>query len=91
VPFLDDTADHLATTVGSDHPGGVNAGFCDGSVRFLKDTIESTPFDPKTGVVAAFFLNPATGVYTLTPGARLGVWQKLTTRNFGEVIGASDY
>ncbi len=23
----------------SNHPGGVNVGFCDGSVKFIKDTV----------------------------------------------------
>jgi prepilin-type processing-associated H-X9-DG protein len=29
-----------AITANSNHPGGVNAGFADGSVRFIKDTID---------------------------------------------------
>jgi prepilin-type processing-associated H-X9-DG protein len=28
-----------AITATSNHPGGVNVGFCDGSVKFIKDTI----------------------------------------------------
>jgi prepilin-type processing-associated H-X9-DG protein len=78
-------------TVGSYHPGGANAGFCDGSVRFLKDTIDSTAFDSATGAVPAFLYNLATDLYSITPGARLGVWQKLATRNIGEVVGADEY
>ena len=88
LPYLDATSEDWAMTVGSFHPGGANGGFCDGSVHFLRDTIESTPFDPATGAVASFALNPATQTYSLAPDARLGVWQKLTTRAGGEVVGA---
>jgi len=31
------------------HPGGLNVLMGDGSVRFIKDTIQSWPFDPNTG------------------------------------------
>ena len=58
------------------HPGGVNGLMGDGSVRFFKDSIESSPVDPKTG-----------GVDTRT----IGVWQKLASRNGGELIDADSY
>jgi prepilin-type N-terminal cleavage/methylation domain-containing protein len=43
------------------HPGGVNVGIGDGSVRFVKDTINLT------------------------------AWRSLSTRNGGEILGATDY
>lgn len=92
VPYLPGKTDEdWVMTVGSYHPGGANAGFCDGSVHFLRDTMESVTFDPKTGDVPTFLYKPATDLYSVAPGARLGVWQKLTTRNFGELIGAGEF
>jgi prepilin-type N-terminal cleavage/methylation domain-containing protein len=35
--------------------------------------------------------NTATDTYSISPGAQLGVWQKLATRNFGEIVGADSY
>jgi prepilin-type processing-associated H-X9-DG protein len=78
-------------TAGSFHPGGANVGFCDGSVRFIKDTIDSAAFDPTTGAVPAFRQDPATMTYSIAPGARLGVWQKISTRQGGEVVSADSY
>jgi prepilin-type processing-associated H-X9-DG protein len=40
--FSDDTSYHSAATMigaSSYHPGGVNAAFLDGSVRFVKDSV----------------------------------------------------
>ena len=81
----------LGQAVGSFHPGGANVGFCDGSVRFIKDTIESVAFDPSTGSVPAFLQDPTTTTYSIAPGARLGVWQKIATRNLGEIVSANEF
>ena len=87
------------------HPGGVNVGFADGSVHFIKDSISSWP------IVVANGYGPPTNYYTLnstytmtspttmlitstfsfTSNAQLGVWQKLSTRAGGEVISSDSY
>jgi prepilin-type N-terminal cleavage/methylation domain-containing protein/prepilin-type processing-associated H-X9-DG protein len=91
VPYLDGNFEKWISAVGSFHPGGANVGFCDGSVRFVKDSIESVPFDPVTGDVPAFRLDPASGTYSIAPGTRLGVWQKLATRGFHEIVAADSF
>ena len=81
------------------HPGGVNVGFCDGSVRFLKNTIDSwtIPAPQKNGIpvgtTQATLPQGVAGTYglTLSAGARLGVYQKLATRAGGEVVSADAY
>jgi prepilin-type processing-associated H-X9-DG protein len=55
------------------HPGGLNCLFADGSARFIKDTIDASPVDPAQ--------------FTPIVGTPPGVWQKLITRNGGEMIG----
>jgi prepilin-type N-terminal cleavage/methylation domain-containing protein/prepilin-type processing-associated H-X9-DG protein len=64
------------------HPGGLNIVLGDGSVRFLKETIETWPAGVATGQPTGATLNPG-GWWTNLPKA--GVWQALATRSGGEV------
>jgi prepilin-type processing-associated H-X9-DG protein len=77
--------------VSSVHPGGANCTFGDGSVKFIKNSIDSWPMDGTGWWPADLGQNWNTGAPYILPGATLGVWQALSTRNGGECIGADQY
>jgi prepilin-type N-terminal cleavage/methylation domain-containing protein/prepilin-type processing-associated H-X9-DG protein len=87
------TTNAYVSAASSMHPGGANFAFADGSVKFLKDTINTWPFDPVTGVpvgVTGDWTSYRT-LFTVAPSVRLGVYQQLSTRNLGETISSDAY
>jgi prepilin-type processing-associated H-X9-DG protein len=70
------------------HPGGLNVLLGDGSVRFIKDSIQSWPFEPLTGAPAGVTFS-AQGWWLNVPTP--GVWQALSTRAGGEIVGGGDF
>jgi prepilin-type N-terminal cleavage/methylation domain-containing protein/prepilin-type processing-associated H-X9-DG protein len=85
--MLPDLDDNYAGIASSLHPGGCNFAFCDGSVRFIKDTVGS--WNPRL-IVFSGRQNPYTGVGG-GPVPMYGVYQALHTRASGEVISADQY
>jgi prepilin-type processing-associated H-X9-DG protein len=74
------------------HPGGANFAFCDGSVRFLKDTISTWLLDA-TGTPLGATMNASTFVWSVSDPTqfRPGVYQALSTANGGEVVSADQF
>ena len=85
-----DYSDDWVEPASSFHPGGANFAFADGSVRFIKDTVQSWPVNPNGGNPNGVSEN--TGIYSYdSTKIQPGVYQKLSTRSGGEVISADAY
>jgi len=74
----------------SRHPGGMNAAFCDGSVKFIKDTINTMPYNPATGIPLGVTTD-ANGIILYPATPNWGIWQAISTRNRGEVVSADSF
>ncbi len=78
----------LVDAASSMHPNGLNVACCDGSARFVKNSINSWTLDPKTYLPVGAVSNPS-GWFAAVPLA--GVWQALATRNGGEVVASDSF
>ncbi len=71
------------------HSNGAYFAFADGSVRFLKDSIDSWATDDTGYPLGVSEDNQ--GIFHLKPGTRLGIYQMLSTRAGNVPISADSY
>jgi prepilin-type N-terminal cleavage/methylation domain-containing protein/prepilin-type processing-associated H-X9-DG protein len=88
LPFTDSL--YWASSASSLHPGGANFALLDGSVRFIKDSINCWTIDPATNLPPGLTQGGNPVLYSWGPDLKFGVYQRLSTRNFGDIVNSGD-
>jgi prepilin-type N-terminal cleavage/methylation domain-containing protein/prepilin-type processing-associated H-X9-DG protein len=89
LPFTDTL--YWTSSASSLHPGGANFAMLDGSVHFVKESIDCWSIDPATNLPFGLSQGGNPVLYFCGPELRWGVYQKLATRNFSDLVGDGDY
>src|SRR5262249_31439394 len=90
IPATPETYSSAYTSAASSfHASGAYFAFADGSVRFLKDSIDSWATDD-TGYPLGVS-EDGQGFFRVKPGTRMGIYQMLSTRAGNEAIAADSY
>jgi len=71
------------------HPGGANIGMADGSAHFIKDSINTWPYNRASGYPKG--VTQTNGIFTVAPGTQMGVFQRLSMCADGGVISKDMY